>query len=123
MNLLRLASWVTRPPAMPKEISVQSKSEAVVDLSGKLAIVTGAGRGIGAAIAEAFARAGADLVIADINEDSARKIAERMEQIGRKALAVKTDVASPADVDRLFGTVQEKFARRRYFGQQHRHLV
>ena len=95
---------------MPKEISVESKSEAVIDLSGKLAIVTGAGRGIGAAIAEAFARAGADLVIADINEDSARKIAERMEQIGRKALAVKTDVASPADVDRLFGTVQEKFA-------------
>ena len=95
---------------MAKEISVQSQSEAVIDLSGKLAIVTGAGRGIGAAIAEAFARAGADIVIADINEDSARKIAERTERIGRRALAVKTDVASPADVDRLFGTVQEKFA-------------
>ena len=88
---------------------MESKSEAVIDLSGKLAIVTGAGRGIGAAIAETFARAGADLVIADINEDSARKIAERTQQIGRKALAVKTDVASPADVDRLFGTVQAKF--------------
>ncbi len=88
---------------------MESKSEAVIDLSGKLAIVTGAGRGIGAAIAETFARAGADLVIADINEDSARKVAERTEHIGRKALAVKTDVASPADVDRLFGTVQEKF--------------
>jgi 3-oxoacyl-[acyl-carrier protein] reductase len=88
---------------------VESKSEAVIDLSGKLAIVTGAGRGIGAAIAETFARAGADLVIADINEDSARKIAERAQHIGRKALAVKTDVASPEDVDRLFGTVQEKF--------------
>jgi 3-oxoacyl-[acyl-carrier protein] reductase len=89
---------------------VESKSEAVIDLSGKLAIVTGAGRGIGAAIAETFARAGADLVIADINEDNARKIAESMQPIGRRALAVKTDVASPADVDRLFATVQEKFA-------------
>ena len=89
---------------------MESKSEAVIDLSGKLAIVTGAGRGIGAAIAETFARAGADLVIADINQDNARKIAERMQHIGRKALAVKTDVASPADVDRLFATVQEKFA-------------
>jgi NAD(P)-dependent dehydrogenase (short-subunit alcohol dehydrogenase family) len=88
---------------------VESKSEAVIDLSGKVAIVTGAGRGIGAAIAEAFAWAGADLVIADINEDNARKIAETTEQIGRKALAVKTDVASPADVDRLFATAQEKF--------------
>lgn len=89
---------------------MESKSEAVIDLSGKLAIVTGAGRGIGAAIAETFARAGADLVIADINQDNARKIAESMQHIGRKALAVKTDVASPADVDRLFATVQEKFA-------------
>ena len=88
---------------------MESKSEAVNDLSGNLAIVTGAGRGIGAAIAETFARAGADLVIADIDEDNARKIAERMQHIGRKALAVKTDVASPADVDRLFATVQEKF--------------
>jgi NAD(P)-dependent dehydrogenase (short-subunit alcohol dehydrogenase family) len=91
------------------EISVESKSEAVIDLSGKLALVTGAGQGIGAAIAESLARTGADLVIADINEDSARKIAERAQHIGRKALAVKTDVASPADVDRLFGTVQANF--------------
>jgi 3-oxoacyl-[acyl-carrier protein] reductase len=85
---------------------VEPKSEAVIDLSGKLAIVTGAGRGIGAAIAEAFARSGADLVI---NDDSARQMAEKIQDIGRKALAVKTDVASPADVDRLFGTVQAKF--------------
>jgi 3-oxoacyl-[acyl-carrier protein] reductase len=88
---------------------VESKSEAVIDLTGKLAIVTGAGRGIGAAIAETFARAGADLVIADINEDSARKVAENTQRIGGKCLAVKTDVASPPDVDRLFATVQDKF--------------
>ncbi len=89
---------------------MEPKREAAIDLSGKLAIVTGAGRGIGAAIAEEFARSGADLVIADINDDSARKIAEKIQHMGRKALAVKTDVASPADVDRLFGTVQAKFA-------------
>lgn len=88
---------------------MDSGAEKVIDLSGKLAIVTGAGRGIGAAIAEAFARAGADLVIADIDDDSAQKIAEKTQHIGRKALVVKTDVASPADVDRLFGTVQAKF--------------
>ena len=88
---------------------MEPKSETVIDLSGKLAIVTGAGRGIGATIAETFARAGADLVIADINENSARKIAEKTQQIGRNVLVVKTDVASPADVDRLFETVQAKF--------------
>lgn len=88
---------------------MEQKEEAAIDLSGKVAIVTGAGRGIGAAIAEAFARSGADLVIADINDDSARKIADKIQDIGRKALAVKTDVAAPADVDRLFGTVQAKF--------------
>ncbi len=88
---------------------MQSKSEAFTDLSGKLAIITGAGRGIGAAIAAAFARAGANLVIADINEDSARKISESAQRSGGMALAVKTDVASPADVDRLFETVQAEF--------------
>ena len=88
---------------------MESSSDAVVDLSGKLAIVTGAGRGIGAAIAETFARAGADLVIADIDEDSGRKVAGNLQHIGRKALAVKTDVASPADVDRLFVAVQDQF--------------
>jgi len=89
---------------------VEPMSQAVIDLSGKLAIVTGAGRGIGAAIAETFARAGADVVIADIDEGNARKVAARIEQSGRKALALKTDVASPIEVDRLFATVQEKFA-------------
>lgn len=89
---------------------MEPKREAAVDLTGKLAVVTGGGRGIGAAIVEAFARSGADLVIADINDVSAREMAEKIQRIGRKALAVKTDVASPADVDRLFGTVQAAFS-------------
>lgn len=89
---------------------MQSTSQPVIDLSGKVALVTGAGRGIGAAIAETFARAGADLVIADLNEASAREVALGIQQLGRKALAVKTDIAAPADVDRLFAAVQENFA-------------
>ncbi len=83
--------------------------EVAIDLRGKVAIVTGAGRGIGAVIAEAFARAGADLVIVDIDQDSAREMAEKMEVLGRKALSVQADVASAPDVDRLFSAVQSKF--------------
>ena len=88
---------------------MESKSEAAIDLSGKITIVTGAGRGIGATIAEAFGRVGADLVIADINEESAHKIAERLKNMGTRALAVKTDLSSPPDVDNLFATVNARF--------------
>lgn len=85
--------------------------EGAIDLSSKVAIVTGAARGIGAVIAQAFARAGADLVIADIDQDSAQGMAEKIEVLGRKALSVQADVASASDVDRLFSAVQSKFAR------------
>ena len=74
---------------------MEPKSETVIDLSGKPAIVTGAGRGIGATIAETFARAGADLVIDDINENSARKIAEKTQQIGRNVWLLKLMLPRP----------------------------
>ncbi len=85
------------------------KDGATIDLSGKVAVVTGAGRGIGAAIATAFARSGADLIIADIDRDGAREMAKRMEALGRRALSVQADVASTSDVDRLFSAVQAEF--------------
>ena len=59
-----------------------------IDLTGKVAVVTGAGRGIGAAIAGAFAEAGADIVVADLNHESARQAADRLTGLGRRALAV-----------------------------------
>jgi NAD(P)-dependent dehydrogenase (short-subunit alcohol dehydrogenase family) len=83
--------------------------EGAIDLNGKVAIVTGAARGIGAVIATAFARSGADLVIADIDQDGTREMAEKTEVVGRKALSVQADVASASDVDRLFSAVQAEF--------------
>jgi 3-oxoacyl-[acyl-carrier protein] reductase len=82
-----------------------------IDLTGKVAVVTGAGRGIGAAIAGAFAEAGADIVVADLNSESAQQTAERVRGLGRRALAVKADVRDPLDVTRLFDSVQAEFGR------------
>jgi NAD(P)-dependent dehydrogenase (short-subunit alcohol dehydrogenase family) len=71
-------------------------------IEGKVAIVTGAGRGIGRAVAERFAREGASVVLVDIDETSALKAAEAITHEGGRALAIGGDVGVKADVDRVF---------------------
>jgi NAD(P)-dependent dehydrogenase (short-subunit alcohol dehydrogenase family) len=70
-------------------------------LSGKTAIVTGARRGIGRAIALALAKEGADVVVSDVNQEDCQKVADEIERLGRKGLAVKCDVSSSNDVDAM----------------------
>ena len=76
-------------------------------LEGKVAIVTGAGRGIGRALALALAEAGADVGLAARSTEEIEAVAEEVEGLGRRALAVRTDVTQEADVDRLVGGVVE----------------
>jgi NAD(P)-dependent dehydrogenase (short-subunit alcohol dehydrogenase family) len=75
-------------------------------LAGRLAVVTGASRGIGAATAEAMAAAGARVVLAARDREALDLVGRRVRDAGGEATAVATDVSSVAAVQRLFDTVQ-----------------
>jgi meso-butanediol dehydrogenase/(S,S)-butanediol dehydrogenase/diacetyl reductase len=72
-----------------------------MELSDQVAIVTGAGQGIGKAAALALAAAGANVVAADINEASVKETAAAIAATGRRALAIKADMGSMNDIDRM----------------------
>src|ERR1700720_474421 len=82
------------------------------ELSGKVAIVTGASKGIRAASARAFAKAGAGVAVnyASSRADADRVVGEIV-KAGGKAVAFQADVAKRADVKRLFEETMEKFGR------------
>jgi len=71
------------------------------DLSGKVALVTGAGRGLGEQIALALAEAGADLALAGRNVKNLNRVGARAREIGRRAIIIKADIRREADVARM----------------------
>lgn len=80
--------------------------------SGRVAVVTGGGRGIGRAIAVRLAREGANVAISyRSNDNAAEETAARVREAGVECELFKGDVASPDDVSALFGGAQEKFGR------------
>ncbi len=78
-------------------------------LEGRVAIVTGAGRGIGAAIAARCAEAGARVVVAELDPASGEARAVQLRQAGHEAMAVQTDVGDPASVERMVAAVVARF--------------
>ena len=81
------------------------------DLSGKVAIVTGAAAGIGRAIATGFAAQGADLLTCDIDDAGLAETVWRIEALGRRAIGVHTDVSRRDDRDALFATLDDQFGQ------------
>jgi len=82
-----------------------------MNLEGKIALITGAAQGIGRDIALALAADGADIAVCDVNLEAAQKTAGDIEATGRKALALKVDVAASAEVTAMVEQAIAKFGR------------
>jgi 3-oxoacyl-[acyl-carrier protein] reductase len=80
-------------------------------LSGKVAIITGSGRGLGKEAALLFAEQGARVVVCDINEESASEVAAAIEAKGGEAMALRVEVTDPASVQALADAVMAKFGQ------------
>src|SRR5690606_15883816 len=81
-------------------------------LDGKIALITGADSGIGRAVAIAFAREGADVVVAYLNEhEDAQETARWVEQAGRQCLLLPGDLAQKAQCQALVDKTVERFGR------------
>jgi NAD(P)-dependent dehydrogenase (short-subunit alcohol dehydrogenase family) len=81
------------------------------DLTGRVALVSGAAQGIGQAMAIALAEAGADMILADTNTTGVQKTAGQITALGRRALPVTCDVSAPVQIRAMFTEVDREFGR------------
>jgi len=82
-----------------------------VELSGQVAIVTGAGRGIGRATALELAQMGADIVVAELDREGAERTAAEVKGLGRRVSVVRTDVTSRDDLTTMADRARAEFGR------------
>ena len=83
----------------------------MMQLEGKIALVTGAGRGMGRAISLQLAEAGANIAVSDIDAGTAEDTAVAVKQLGRESIAVPADMGSVGDIDRMIRQAKDAFGR------------
>ncbi|MBM3958670.1 MAG: SDR family oxidoreductase [SAR202 cluster bacterium] len=86
-------------------------SHPLFDLSGRVAVVSGAASGMGKAMSLGFAESGADLVLLDINLEGAEDTAQAISKLGRKAIALKCDVSDAGQVRAAYSRTDSEFGR------------
>ena len=87
------------------------KLRELFDLSGKVAIITGGGRGIGLKMAEGLAEMGASVVLCSRKMENCQRAVEKLGREGFKALALVCNVSSSSEIQKVVDTVMEKFGR------------
>ena len=83
--------------------------ENILGLQGKTVAVTGSGQGMGRGIVLAFAKAGANTVIVDLDEAKAHAVADEVRALGADAVAMRSDVRKPGDIDAMVRAAVERF--------------
>ena len=89
---------------------------SLFDLSGKVALVSGAAQGMGRAMALALAEAGADLMLADLNVEGGEGTAEEIRTFGRRAVFVGCNTSEPGQIRDMFGRLDREFGRLDFLG-------
>ena len=89
---------------------------ALFDLTGRVALVSGAASGMGRAMAIALAEAGADVMLAGRNIATVEKTAEEIRKLSRRAVAVQCDVSQPEQIRRMFAQLDRDFGRIDFLG-------
>lgn len=96
-------------PQSPKHTEHDSSETTNGKLAGRVALITGAGRGLGGAIALDFAKAGASIVICDIDLPALEATRKNVEAAGASCLALRCDIASSSEVMEMFDKVVQRF--------------
>ncbi len=100
-----------QPATSFSEADLAAPTQAVPSLRGRVALVTGGGRGLGEALCRSLAEAGAAVIAADVNHDSAQAVAERLRGLGASASALALDVADEGQTAAVLETLMHAHGR------------